>query len=165
MKQLSGAWRVSLSVLLVGAGLLAVAAVAFVVARSATSTSTFSCEATLRLTSATTVEPALSAPWRPSIARAALDRQGETLALTGVGAFDGPPERGAAPVTPSTNAANTVVQWGFPGSSPQGKWLSCDYGGGVLRAVREADPETTTCEAQLARGDARRLSGARFHCR
>ncbi len=161
----SSAWRVSLSVLLVIAGLGVIAAVAFVIARSATSTATITCRATLRLAPGTTVDPELPAPWRSSIVGGAPPLGGEALPLTGVGAFDGPPEQGAAPVPPASNAANTVIQWTFSGEFARGKWLSCDYGGGVLRATREAAPDTTTCEAQLTRDEGRRLSGARFHCR
>jgi len=165
LKARSSAWRVPLSALLVLAGLAVIAAVAFVVARSATSTATYTCNPTLRLPPGTTVAPELPAPWRASIAGGAAPLGDEALPLTGVGASEGPPEQGAEPLSHSSNGAGTVIQWTFSGSSARGKWLSCEYGAGVLRAAREAAPETATCEAQLTRAAAGGLSGARFHCR
>jgi hypothetical protein len=166
LKTRSSAWRVPLSVLLVIAGLAVVAGVAFIVARSATSAATFACKETLQLAAGKEVDPELPAPWRLSITGGARPHTGlAELPLTGVGVFDGPPEQGVVITPQSGNAAATVVQWLFSGSSARGTWLSCDYGGGVLRAVREVAPETTTCEAQLSRAEPRRLSGARFHCR
>jgi hypothetical protein len=164
LKTGSSAWRVPLSALLVVAGLVVISAVAFVVARTATSAATFACKEALQLARGSQVDPELPAPWR--IAGDVRPNAGlGTLPLTGVGVFDGPPEQGIVIPPQSGNAAGTVVQWLFSGSSPRGTWLSCDYGGGVLRAVREVARETTTCEAQLSRAEARRVSGARFHCR
>jgi hypothetical protein len=164
LKTRSSAWRVRLSALLVVAGLVVISAVAFVVARTATSAATFTCKETLELAPGGQVDPELPAPWR--IAGDARPGAGPgTLPLTGVGVFDGPPEQGIVIPPQSSNAAGTVVQWLFSGPSPRGTWLSCDYGGGVLRAVREVARETSTCEAQLSRAEARRVSGARFHCR
>jgi hypothetical protein len=166
LKTRSSAWRLPLSALLVIGGLVVVAGLAFVVARSATSAATFSCKEKLELAAGKEVDPALPAPWRLSVTGAARPHTGPAeLPLTGVGVFAGPPEQGVVVTPQSGNAAATVVQWLFSGSSARGTWLSCDYGGGVLRAVREVAPETTTCEAQLSRTEARRLSGARFHCR
>ncbi len=165
MKTDSSAWRLPLSALLVLAGLVVISAVAFVVARSATSTATYTCQATLRLAPGTTAAPGLPAPWRASIVGDATRPGDEAHPLTGIGAFDGPPDQGGAPVSHSSNGAGTVVHWTFSGTFARGKWLACEYGAGVLRAVREAAPETTSCEAQLTRADSRKLTGARFHCR
>ena len=87
------------------------------------------------------------------------------LQLSGVSVYDGPPEQGAALVPTSSSRNGDRSTWAFTGSYPDGKWLSCDYGNGLVHLSIRADDASASCEAVATKsGDPKILHGT-FACR
>ena len=84
--------------------------------------------------------------------------------LSGVSVFDGPPQEGAALKPGSVAQSGATITWKFSGTFAQGKWLACDYGGGVARAVMRAPDDSTFCVAHMERRTGPSSFKARFEC-
>ena len=82
--------------------------------------------------------------WRPYVPYA--------MKLTGAGFMAGAPET-LTELKPSfikESKLRTVAQWNFVGTYPDGKWLSCSYGGGTITLSKTIDVDTKSCEVTYA---------------
>lgn len=79
--------------------------------------------------------------------------------LTGVSIFDGPPEQGAAliPVSEQSQSNNndssvsrgSAILWNFEENYPQGIYISCDYGKGIVRVFSKIAVAPHACTANV----------------
>ena len=87
------------------------------------------------------------------------------LFLSGLNVYDGPPERGAVLMPAQNNHGGARSTWRFPGSYPDGKWLSCDYANGLIHVAVRADDAATSCDGTMTKeGDPAVMHGT-FVCR
>ena len=87
------------------------------------------------------------------------------LFLSGLNVYDGPPERGAALMPAQNDGGGARSTWRFPGSYPDGKWLSCDYANGLVHVAVRADDAVTSCDGTMKKeGDPAVMHGT-FVCR
>lgn len=70
------------------------------------------------------------------------------MRLTGFNVYDGPPAQGAA-LKPHSATARKAL-WKFEGSYPQGVFISCDYGNGIVRLATRAEGGVTSCSVTTA---------------
>lgn len=77
-------------------------------------------------------------------------RQGP-IRLSGANVFDGPPADLAAlvPGKETGKGDRTRSSWKFEGSFPKGKWISCDYGEGIVSLTRKLEDSVTQCTASF----------------
>ena len=89
---------------------------------------------------------------------------GSVVRLSGVSAYDGPPEDGAIlkPITHGSNSAK--IEWRFNGAFDKGKWLSCDFANGLIRLTREIAKQTVTCTAMVSRTEPQKTLEADISC-
>ncbi len=84
----------------------------------------------------------IPAPWAGSVQR-------YPLALKAAGFFDGAPSRMAElkPFSVKEGNKKVVEKWLFDNEYkwPEGKWLSCDYGDGVVSLSKEIPKEISEC--------------------
>ena len=73
--------------------------------------------------------------------------------LTGVGAFDGPPEEGASLKPDRTNKAGKAESstWVFHGAIERGKWMTCDYADGLVHLAVQVNARSAKCSAVAER--------------
>ena len=70
-----------------------------------------------------------------------------SLALTAAGFMQASPEKMAhlKPFSTREDKKRAYLTWKFEGDFPQGKWLTCDYAGGVVSISKEMARSTTEC--------------------
>lgn len=70
-----------------------------------------------------------------------------SLTLTAAGFMQASPEKMAhlKPFSTSEDKKRVLVTWKFEGDYPQGKWLTCDYAGGVVSLSKEIARSTSVC--------------------
>ncbi|TRX75142.1 hypothetical protein FM069_08560 [Pseudomonas mangiferae] len=90
------------------------------------------------------------------------------LVLESIAVYDGPPEHGGA-LKPQDadgpDADDASSTWSFEGDYPDGKWLVCEYGSGLLKLGRRLDDHRETCVGTMWRGDHPAGWRGRFDCR
>lgn len=119
---------------------------------------TYVCPDKIQLPGGGPADAALPGGWTLSVPAA-------PVRLSGVSAFDGPPEEGAALKPASETASGKAITWKFEGPFEGGKWLACDYGGGVARAVVRVADASVACTARVERRKSPPGLAARFECR
>ena len=95
------------------------------------------CPAEISATSIKIVNPLDG--WTPMIPSA--------LTLSAVGFMQASPEKMAhlKPFSLHEDKKRVHLTWKFEGDFPQGKWLTCDYAGGVVSISKEVARNTTEC--------------------
>jgi len=71
------------------------------------------------------------------------------IRLTGASVFDGPPVELASlvPDHQTGKGAHTRATWKFEGEFPKGKWISCDYGEGLVYLAHKLEDSVIRCTA------------------
>ncbi len=117
------------------------------------------CPATIQLN-----EPRATASGLPAGAEIVLDAN--PLRLTGYNVFDGPPVREAAlmPHSDKPGKDGSTAVWTFEGDYSQGKYLSCDYAGGVVRMAQRADDAVKRCTVVSRKSGKPAALQVRFRC-
>ena len=87
------------------------------------------------------------------------------LRLSGIGAFDGPPDRGGALMPTSSSRDDARSTWVFSGPMPDGgRWVSCDYAGGLVHVATRVDERAVSCEGVATKSGSPRILRAEFVC-
>jgi hypothetical protein len=99
---------------------------------------TFNCPAYIAASSANVVEVPPS--WK-------VNGQSNKLKVVSAGFSDGQPSELAylKPYETRRKGGSTVAIWKFEGLYPKGKWLSCDYEGGLVSLTREMPTGISEC--------------------
>jgi hypothetical protein len=102
------------------------------------SADTFSCPQYVTASSANVVE--VPTPWK-------VYSQSNKLKVVSAGFSDGQPFDMAylKPYRTHQKGNLTIVRWKFEGPYPKGKWLSCDYEGGLFSLARELPNNLSEC--------------------
>ena len=79
-------------------------------------------------------------PWKPH-------GRARQLSVVSAGFSDGPPADAAwlKPHETRSRGATTVVKWKFEELYPKGRWLACEYEGGLFSLTRELPADTSEC--------------------
>lgn len=120
---------------------------------------TLECPPTVQLN-----EPRASASSLPAGAEIVLDAN--PLRLTGYNVFDGPLIREAAlmPQSDKPGKGGSTAVWTFEGDYSQGKFLSCDYAGGVVRMAQRVDDAVKRCTVVSRKSGKPAVLQVRFQC-
>jgi hypothetical protein len=85
--------------------------------------------------------------------------------VRGLNAYDGPPENEATLKPRETRIGKgSHKRWNFSGSFKDGKWLSCDYGAGMVRLTTRIDDGIRQCIGTLQYQGNPELPEAEFLC-
>jgi hypothetical protein len=137
---------------------MAIFAAALTGAQACSATEHIVCPSAIRLDKATVAVDAVPAGFQPMVSKSA-------TGITGVSAYDGPAEEGAALKPTSEGAKDGSAEWHFAGSFPRGKWISCDYAKGLLRLTRRVEDGTSVCSASIRKMPPYGKLEASFSCR
>lgn len=85
------------------------------------------------------------------------------MRLTGFNVYDGPPAQGAA-LKPHAATARKAL-WKFEGGYPQGVFMSCDYGNGIVRLTTRAEGAVSSCSATTEARKPQQSRKVRFICK
>lgn len=119
-----------------------------------------SCPETVRVASATLESSDVPAGHKVIVSKS-------PVRLTGINAFNGPPEDGAVLVPKSERSSRSAstATWKFEGDYPQGKFVSCDYAQGLIRVAARLEDTVSTCTGSTRPTKPYNTLGASFHCR
>jgi len=122
---------------------------------------TYACPDTVRIASGTVAADTVPPGYDAVVSKT-------PVRLSGINVFDGPPEDGAALVPHSERKATqktaTTSIWKFEGNYPLGKYISCDYGYGVVRVIARTYDSVTSCTAHSEIIKPSNIMKARFSC-
>lgn len=89
------------------------------------------------------------------------------LELTSAGFMQASPEKMAhlKPFSSIARKNKLLVTWKFEGDYPQGKWLSCDYAGGVLSLSKEIQAELSECVLSYEKNSQGKVRDIQIDCK
>lgn len=99
---------------------------------------TYICPEKIQLNNAQLVEDNVNKNWQSTTTDS-------PLWLTNVGIYDGPAKDNAALVPTGEKGKNST--WIFEGSYPQGKFIACEYGNGVVKLDKKIEDSAKNCSS------------------
>lgn len=85
--------------------------------------------------------------------------------LTGVNAYDGPPEEGGQLKPTNVDGKSSTIVWKFPTESNSNIWLTCDYADQLLQIAVKIDNSPSQCVSTVKKYGTAGILQAHFECK
>jgi hypothetical protein len=84
--------------------------------------------------------------------------------LTGVNAYDGPPEEGGQLKPANVDENGSTIVWRFTKESNLNIWLTCDYADQLMQIAVKVDDSPSECVATVKKHGTTKILQAHFEC-
>lgn len=85
--------------------------------------------------------------------------------LTGVNAYDGPPEEGGQLKPANVDGKGSIIVWRFPKETNSNIWLTCDYADQLMQIAVKVDDSPSECVATVKKYGTTKVLQAHFECK